>query len=222
MSKEAGEKTRILIADDHHMVRQGIRQLLEREADFAVVGETDSGLEAIKLTRELMPHVIAMEARLPGLSAIETTKRIKAELPETAVLILTTHDDQDYVVGLLGAGATGYMLKSAKGDELVQAIRFVKSGEFVSHPLIAQKIFRRMRRQPVALDFGEHLTTREVEVLRLAAKGRSNRDIADQLGVGVRTVKGHLMNIFDKMHVSSRTEAVMEALKRGWISIEDD
>ena len=221
MSREA-HKTKIIIADDHHMVRQGIRQLLEREADFDVVGETDNGLETIKLARELVPHVIVMEAHLPGLSAIETTKRIKAELPETAVLILTTHDDQDYVVGLLGAGATGYMLKSAKGDELVQAIRFVKSGEFVSHPLIAQKIFKRMRRQPVALDFGEHLTTREVEVLRLAAKGRSNRDIADQLGVGVRTVKGHLMNIFDKMHVSSRTEAVMEALKRGWISIEDD
>jgi DNA-binding NarL/FixJ family response regulator len=126
-----------------------------------------------------VPHVIVMEARLPGLSAIETTKRIKAELPDIAVLILTTLDDQDYIVGLLGAGATGYMLKSAKGEELVQAIRFVKSGEFVSHPLIAQKIFRRMRRQPVALDFGEHLTAREVEVLRLAAKGRSNRDIAD-------------------------------------------
>ena len=221
MPREA-QKTKILIADDHHMVRQGIRQLLEREADFDVVGETDNGLEAIKLARELVPHVIVMEARLPGLSAIETTKRIKAELPNIAVLILTTLDDQDYIVGLLGAGATGYMLKSAKGEELVQAIRFVKSGEFVSHPLIAQKIFRRMRRQPVALDFGEHLTAREVEVLRLAAKGRSNRDIADQLGVGVRTVKGHLMNIFDKMHVSSRTEAVMEALKRGWISLEDD
>ena len=220
MPREA-QKTKIIIADDHHMVRQGIRQLLEREADFDVVGETDNGLEAIKLARELVPHVIVMEARLPGLSAIETTKRIKAELPDIAVLILTTLDDQDYIVGLLGAGATGYMLKSAKGEELAQAIRFVKSGEFVSHPLIAQKIFRRMRRQPVALDFGEHLTAREVEVLRLAAKGRSNRDIADQLGVGVRTVKGHLMNIFDKMHVSSRTEAVMEALKRGWISIED-
>ena len=220
MPREA-QKTKIIIADDHHMVRQGIRQLLEREADFDVVGETDNGLEAIKLARELVPHVIVMEARLPGLSAIETTKRIKAELPDIAVLILTTLEDQDYIVGLLGAGATGYMLKSAKGEELVQAIRFVKSGEFVSHPLIAQKIFRRMRRQPVALDFGEHLTAREVEVLRLAAKGKSNRDIADQLGVGVRTVKGHLMNIFDKMHVSSRTEAVMEALKRGWISIEE-
>ncbi len=114
------------------------------------------------------------------------------------------------------------MLKSAKGEELVQAIRFVRSGEFVSHPLIAQKIFKRMRRQPVALDFGEHLTTRELEVLRLAAKGKNNRDIAVQLGVGVRTVKGHLMNVFDKMHVNSRTEAAMEALKHGWINIEDD
>ena len=220
MSEEA-QKTKIVIADDHHMVRQGIRQLLEREPDFDVVGETDNGLEVVKLARELMPHVIIMEARLPGLNATETTKRIKTELPDTAVLILTDYDEQDYVVGLLGAGATGYMLKSAKGEELVQAIRFVKSGEFVSHPLIAQKIFKRMRRQPVALDFGEHLTTREAEVLRLAAKGKNNRDIAAELGVGVRTVKGHLMNVFDKMHVNSRTEAVMEALKRGWISIEE-
>jgi len=114
------------------------------------------------------------------------------------------------------------MLKSAKVEQLVQAIRFVKAGEFVSQSLIAQKMFRRMRRQPIALDFGEHLTTREIEVLRLAAKGRNNRDIAAQLGVGERTVKGHLMSIFDKMHVNSRTEAVMQALKRGWINIDDD
>jgi NarL family two-component system response regulator LiaR len=221
MSREA-QKTRIVIADDHHMVRQGIRQLLEREPDFDVVGETDNGLEAVKLARELMPHVVVIEARLTGLSSAETTKRIKTELPDTAVLILSSLEDQDYIVGLLGAGANGYMLKSAKGEELVQAIRFVKSGEFVSHPLIAQKIFKRMRRIPVTLDFGEHLTAREAEVLRLAAKGKNNRDIAAELSVGVRTVKGHLMSIFDKMHVNSRTEAVIEALKRGWITIEGD
>ena len=222
MSREAEEKTRILLADDQHMFRQAIRQLLGREADFEMVGEADNGLDTVRLAHELKPHVVVMEARLPGLSATETTRRIKTELPETNILILTNHDEQDYVVSLLGAGANGYMLKSAKGEQLVQAIRFVRAGEFVSQSLIAQKMFRRMRRQPVALDFGEHLTTREVEVLRLAAKGRSNKDIASQLGVGVRTVKGHLMNIFDKMHVNSRTEAVMEALKRGWISIEDE
>jgi DNA-binding NarL/FixJ family response regulator len=222
MSRTAEEKTRILLADDQHMFRQAIRQLLGREADFEMVGEADNGLDAIRLAHQLMPHVVVMEARLPGLSAAETTRRIKAELPETCILILTNRDEQDYVVSLLGAGANGYMLKSAEGEQLVQAIRFVRAGEFVSQSLIAQKMFRQMRRQPVTLDFGEHLTTREVEVLRLAAKGRSNKDIASQLGVGVRTVKGHMMSIFDKMHVSSRTEAVMEALKRGWINIEDD
>ena len=222
MPREAEEKTRILLADDQHMFRQAIRQLLAREADFEMVGEADNGLDAVRLAHQLMPHIVVMEARLPGLSATETTRRIKSELPETCVLILTNHDEQDYVISLLEAGANGYMLKSAEGEQLVQAIRFVKAGEFVSQSLIAQKMFKRMRRQPVALDFGEHLTTREVEVLRLAAKGRSNKDIASQLGVGVRTVKGHLMNIFDKMHVRSRTEAVMEALKRGWIGIEDD
>ena len=222
MSNAAEEKTKILLADDQHMFRQAIRQLLSREADFEMVGEADNGLDAIRLAHQLMPHVVVMEARLPGLSAAETTRRIKAELPETCILILTNRDEQDYVVSLLGAGANGYMLKSAEGAQLVQAIRFVRAGEFVSQSLIGQKMFRQMRRQPVTLDFGEHLTTREVEVLRLAAKGRSNKDIASQLGVGVRTVKGHMMSIFDKMHVSSRTEAVMEALKRGWINIEDE
>jgi DNA-binding NarL/FixJ family response regulator len=222
MNRNAEEKTRILLADDQHMFRQAIRQLLGRETDFEMVGEADNGLDAVRMAHELKPHIIVMEAHLPGLSSTETTKRIKAELPEIYVLILTNHDEQDYVISLLGAGANGYMLKSAKGEQLVQAIRFVKAGEFVSQSLIAQKMFRRMRRQPIALDFGEHLTTREIEVLRLAAKGRNNRDIAAQLGVGERTVKGHLMSIFDKMHVNSRTEAVMQALKRGWINIDDD
>jgi DNA-binding NarL/FixJ family response regulator len=118
MSREA-EKTKIVIADDHHMVRQSIWQLLEHEPDFDVVGETDNGLEAVKLAHELMPHVIVIEARLPELSSAVTTRRIKTELPNNAIFILTTLDEQDYIVGLLGAGATNYMLKSAKGEELV-------------------------------------------------------------------------------------------------------
>lgn len=222
MSGEARYKTRILLADDHHMVRQGIRQLLEREVDFEVVGEADNGLEAVRLAREVRPDVIVIEARLPELDAVEVTRRLKAELPEASILILTTFDDEEHVVSLIGAGADGYLLKNAHWDELAQSIRLVGAGEFVSHPVVARQLYRRATRRLVAVDSVEHLTRRELEVLRLAAKGMSNSDIAHELGLGLRTVKGHFEAIFSKMGVRSRTEAVLEALKRGWVCLKDE
>jgi len=214
-------KIRILLADDHHMVRQGIRQLLEHETDFQVVSEADNGLETVRLARELKPNVIVMEARMPKLNAGETIRRIKADHPQAVVLVLTTHDGEEYVVGLVGAGAAGYLLKSAYGEELVQAIRSVCAGEFVCNSAVAPKLVKRAaQREPVTLNSVDHLTGREVEVLKLAARGMSNRNIAAQLGIGPRTVKHHLMNIFDKMSVGSRTEAVLKALRHGWISLE--
>ena len=223
MSGEEGRKTRILLADGHHMVRQGIRRLLESEADFEVVGEADNGQEAVRLAREVKPDIIVMEASISKLDSLEITKRVKAEHPEVAVLILTASEEEEYIVGLVAAGAAGYLLKSAHGDELMQAIRFVRAGEFVCHPAVAQRLLKHaVRPQPVALDFGQHLTRREAEVLKLAARGLNNRDIASCLGLTERTVKGHLMNVFGKMRVASRTEAVLEALKRGWVSLEDE
>ena len=222
MSEETRRKTRILLADGHHIVRQGIRRIFEGEPDLEVVGETDNGLDAVRLARELRPDVILMEARMPKLDGLEVTRRIKAELPEAAVVVLTTCDDEEYIMGLIGAGAAGYLLKSTRGDELAQAIRFVRAGEFVFHPVVAQKLYRRATRRVVAVNSVEHLTHRELEVLKLAAKGMSNRDIAGELGVGLRTVKGHLEIIFGKMGVKSRTEAVLEALKRGWVCLEDE
>jgi DNA-binding NarL/FixJ family response regulator len=216
-----GEKTRILIADDHHMVRQGIRQLLECENDFEVVGETDNGLDAVRLAHELNPEIIIMEARMPRLSGVEATRRLKLEHPQAAVLILTDSDDDEYITGLIGAGATGYLLKSAHGEELMQAIRLVRAGQFVSDPMVAQKLYKRTTQRPPAVTSTEHMTHREMEVLKLVARGMNNRDIAGELGVGLRTVKSHLEMIFSKMGVNSRTEAVLEALKRGWVSIED-
>jgi len=221
VSGQRGGKARIFLADDNHLVRQGIRQLLEREADFEVVGEADNSLDAVRLVGELKPDIIIMEARMPKLSSAEAIRRIKSEHPQTAVLILTTYDDDEYIVGLIGAGADGYLLKSAHREELAQAIRLVRAGQFVSHPVVAQKLYRQATRRPLAVTSIEHLTHRELEVLKLAARGMSNRAIAGELGVGLRTVKSHLETIFSKMSVSSRTEAVLEALKRGWVSIED-
>ncbi len=222
MSGEQIRKTRILLADGHHVVRQGLRRLLEREEDFEVVGEAANGMETLKLARELKPDVILMEARMSKLDGVEVTRRIKEEHPEAAVLVLTTCDDEEYIMGLVGAGAAGYLLKSAYGEELAQAIRFVRTGDFVSHPIVAQKLYKRATRRAVMVDPAEHLTRRELEVLRLAAKGMNNRDIAGELGVGVRTAKGHLEAIFSKMGVVSRTEAVLEALKRRWVTLQDE
>jgi len=222
MSEDERHKTTILLADGHHIVRQGIRRIFDGEPDLEVVGEADNGQETVRLARELMPDVVLMEARMTKLDAVEVTRRIKAEHPEAAVVILTTHDDEEYIMGLIGAGAAGYLLKSACGDELAQAIRFVRNGDSVFHPVVAQKLYRRATRRPVAVDSAEHLTHRELEVLKLTARGMSNRDIAGELGVGLRTVKGHLEGIFDKMGAKSRTEAVLEALKRGWVSLLDE
>ena len=219
MSVETKRKTRILLADGYDVVRQGIRHILEREPDFEVVGDTDNGQEAVKLARELRPDVLLMEARMAKLDSVEITRRVKAEHPEAAVVVLTTCDDEEHIMGLIGAGAAGYLLKSARADELAQAIRFVRGGEFVCHPVVAQKLYKRATCRPIAVNSVEHLTHRELEVLKLAARGMSNCDIAGELGVGLRTVKGHLESIFNKMGVRSRTEAVLEAMKRNWVSL---
>jgi len=222
VSGEERRKTKILLADGQHMVRQGIRHLLECEADFEVVGESDNGLEAVRLARELKPDVIIMEARMPKLDSPEAIRRIKSEHPEAAILVLTLHEEE-CSIELLRAGAGGYLLKSAKGEELAQTIRMVRAGQFVCDPLVERNLLKNAARpQPVPLDFGQHLTRREAEVLKLAAKGMSNRNIAGYLGLTERTVKGHFLNIFGKMGVSSRTEAVLEALRRGWVSLENE
>lgn len=206
------------------MLRQGIRELLERESDFQVISEVGDGEEAVSQAAKFNPDVILMDVGMPKLSGLEATKKIKAEHPEIVVLVLTIHDEDEYIMGLLEAGAAGYLLKSAYGEELIQAIRSARSGEFVLHPVVMKKLLQRAnhhRLKPIRLEGVEQLTGRETEVLRFMATGMSNKEIAQKLGVGVRTVKGHLVNVFAKMRVSSRTEAVLSALKQDWISLED-
>lgn len=211
------QRTKILLADDQHVVRQGIRQLLEQEADFEVVGDTGNGLEVVKLSHELKPDLILMEARISKQDGVEIISRVKAEHPKIAVLILTSTEEEDYIVGLVAAGANGCLFKNTCREELIQAIRSIRAGGFVCDPALAHRLSKRTAAQPVMVNSAEHLTHRELDVLKLTGKGMSNKDIAIQLGIGSRTVKHHLMNIFDKMNVRSRTEAVAKALRHGWL-----
>lgn len=214
----------ILLADDHVLVRQGTRELLDHEEDMQVVGEAGDGEEAVRLTSDLHPDVIIMDIAMPKLNGIEATKRIKDIHPDSTVLVLSAYDDDQYVFALLEAGAAGYLLKDVPSHELVEAIRAVHAGESVLHPTIARKVINRFA-SPARARSGEsmveELSNREMEVLRLAATGMTNLEIAKELVLSARTVQGHLSNIFSKMSVGSRTEAVIQALRRGWLTLED-
>jgi DNA-binding NarL/FixJ family response regulator len=209
-------KIRVLLADDHVVLRQGTRHLLEREPDLEVVGEAGDGEEAVRLTTQLKPDVVIMDVAMPHLSGIEATKQIKARMSSIAVLILTGYDYDEYIFSLLEAGAAGYLLKDVSGDELIDAVRAVYAGEPVLHPVVVRKLMTRVYSPPATAAEGrpqELLTQRELEVLTLAAKGMSNKDIAEKLVISVRTVQAHLRSIFNKMGVGSRSEAVLQGLK---------
>lgn len=218
-------KIRVIIAEDHAVVREGTRQLLEREDDIEVAGEAPNGAEAVALAERLNPDVAIMDISMPVMGGIEATKRIKAVRPATAVLILTAYDDDQYVFALLSAGAAGYLLKDVPSSEVVRAVRAVHAGEPVLHPAIARKLLARFASEAQSAQHsggdGAHLTERERDILRLAACGMSNSRIADRLTVSARTVQAHLTHIFDKLGVGSRTEAVITGLRRGVLRLED-
>ncbi len=219
------DKIRVIIAEDHAVVREGTRQLLEREPDIEVVGEAADGAEAIALVERLAPDVAIVDISMPIMTGIEATEQIKLVRPATAVLILTAYDDDQYVFALLAAGAAGYLLKDVPSTEVIRAVRSVHAGEPVLHPAIARKVMARFaskteHEQPVRRE-EVLLTEREREVLRLAAQGMSNSRIAAQLYVSVRTAQVHLTHIFNKLGVGSRTEAVIAGLRRGLITLED-
>ena len=217
-------KVRILIADDHAVLREGMRDLLNREKDFEVVGEAGDGEEAARLGKELKPDVVIMDIVMPKLNGIEATKLIKQVSPSSAILILTAYSDIHYILGLLEAGACGYLLKSARGSEVVGAVRTVSYGESVLDSLVTQKLLQRVvsseRGNSEARSAGQ-LTARETEILRLAARGMSNKDVADTLFLSLRTVKAHLTNIFNKLGCGSRIDAIIKGLREGYITLDD-
>jgi len=199
------------------MVRAGIRQLLESEQDIQVLAEAGDGEEAKSLIQQHKPDVAVLDIQMPKASGIEVTRWVRAHLPEVGVLILTAYDDDPYVMAVLQAGANGYVLKTAKTDDLIQAVRDVYEGKSALDPAVTRKLMSNIFRHPEKISV-ESLTERELDVLRLAAKGFTNKAIGVQLNISDRTVQGHLAHTFAKLQATSRTEAVMRAVSLGWIS----
>jgi len=222
--RDQADKITIVIADDHPLLRQAIRDILEKQSDFDIIGEAGDGVEAIKSAEDLTPDVIIMDISMPNMDGLQATRKIKETNPRVAILVLTVHSDDQYILGILQAGAAGYLTKSVFGDELVQAVRGVVAGEMVLSPTIGQRLLKQAARyptKPVPLEAGEKLSMRELEVLKLAARGMSNKDIANELGLSLRTIKGHLAETFSKLMVGSRTEAVITGLQAGFLTLDD-
>jgi two-component system, NarL family, response regulator LiaR len=220
---ESAQPIKILLAEDHVVVRESIRQSLERKADFKVVGEASDGEEAVSMSLELKPDVVIMDISMPKLNGIEATKQIKSTQPSVAILVLTAYDYEQYIFPLLAAGAAGYLLKDVSSRELIHAIETVHKGESVLHPAIARKVLQRFKRSGdnTGEEVTKILTDQEITVLKMAAKGMNNKSIADELSISVRTVESHLASIFSKLNVGSRTEAVIQAMREGWFTLEE-
>jgi len=224
IAKRQSGKTEIVLADDHPLLRKALKDLLGKEKDFEIAGEAGDGREAVRLATEISPNIVIMDISMPNMDGLEATQQIKATCPDVAVLVLTVHTDDECILEILQAGAAGYLIKSAFGDEVVQAVRAVVTGEMVLSHAIGQRLMKQAARyptRPVSLEAGEKLSTRELEILKLTARGMSNKDIAQTLGIKLRTVKGHLADIFSKLRVASRTEAVIAGLRTGFLSMDD-
>jgi len=214
------EPIKILIADDHPVVREGLISMIKREPDFKVVGEAANGIEAVNKTKELKPDVVLMDLRMPELDGVEAIRQISATVPGTRFIILTTYSDDEFIFKGIEVGARAYLLKDAPREDLFKAIRAVHRGESLIQPVVASKVldrFAELSRQAQAP--AEVLSEREIEVLALMAKGDANKEIAAQLHITDSTVKTHISSIFQKLNAKDRTEAVMQAIKRGIIKI---
>lgn len=221
------EEITILLADNHIVVRESIRKFLETEAFFKVIGEAGDGEAAVQMAMNLQPQVIIMDIEMPILNGIEATKQIKENCPDSLVLVLTAYDYEEYVLALLEAGASGYLLKDISGKELIRSTYAVFYGENILHPSITGMVLKQLRfknsnksdENMENMENMEPLTNREQEVLNYAAGGLKNREIADQLNVSVRTIEAHLGHIFAKLGVNTRTQAIMTSMRKGLIEM---
>ncbi|WLR50611.1 response regulator transcription factor [Bacillus tianshenii] len=225
--------TRIVIIDDHQLFREGVKRILDFEEDFNVVAEGDDGTDAVKLVEQHQPDVVVMDINMPHINGVEATRRLVEKYPDTNVLILSIHDDESYVTHALKTGARGYLLKEMDADALIEAVKVVAEGGSYLHPKVTHNLVNEYRR----LASGEQkasgnslgdieyrkplhiLTRRECEVLQLLADGKSNRGIGETLFISEKTVKNHVSNILQKMNVNDRTQAVVVAIKNGWVQV---
>ncbi len=218
------EPIRIVVADDHWLMRDGTCHILEQCPDLKVVGDAEDGQHALELIERLQPDIALLDIRMPKLNGIEVVRRMKERSPNTKALMLTAYDDDDYIIALMEAGALGYLLKTARPSELIDAVQRVHQGESVLHPSIAMKVARLWARlrDSIGQEVSGQISPREREVLQLAANGLRNKAIADKLSISVRTVEGHFHSIFAKLSVSSRIEAVLCALSRHIVTLEEE
>lgn len=219
------KKIKILLADDHPVVREGFSVILETKEEIQIVGEAKDGGEAVELARQLLPDVILMDVHMPGMTGVEATRIIKREMPHIGIIVLTMYEDQQHIFDLVRAGATGYLLKDSDSTEILAAIHAVSKGESLLHPSVASKILAEFsllaegkgKKKSVL----EHdLTEREVTIIRLVANAKSNKEIANVLNLSEKTVKNHVRNIFHKLHVYDRTQAAILAIRKGIIELE--
>ncbi|MBY6037072.1 response regulator transcription factor [Fictibacillus nanhaiensis] len=230
----APEQTRIAIIDDHRLFREGVKRILDMEDQFSVVAEGDDGSEAENIVRDHNPDVVLMDINMPNINGVEATRRLVEKSPETKVIILSIHDDETYVSHAVQTGASGYLLKEMDADSLIEAVRVVAEGGAYLHPKITYNLLNEFRRLSttsktqsnktgfVEVEYRKPLhilTRRECEVLQLLADGRSNRTIGEELYISEKTVKNHVSNILQKMNVNDRTQAVVEAIKNGWVKV---
>ncbi|MGG3905336.1 response regulator [Geobacillus stearothermophilus] len=222
-------KTRIAIIDDHQLFREGIKRILEFEGDFEVVAEGSDGSEALSIVETYRPDLVLMDINMPDINGVEATKQLIEAYPDTKVVVLSIHDDEHYVMRALQMGATGYLLKEMDADTLIEAVRIVAEGGSYLHPKVTHNLIREYRRltsekdgvavkqevrRPLHL-----LTRREWEVLQLLADGKSNRAIGEALYISEKTVKNHVSSILQKLNVNDRTQAVVVAIKNGWVEV---
>ncbi|WP_322814431.1 response regulator transcription factor [Chloroflexus sp.] len=216
------EQITVLLIDDHRVVRQGLRDFLELQPDIEVVGEAGSGVEGVKLACELLPDVVLMDLVMPGIDGVETTRRLKAVSPSSQVIVLTSFADDDKVFPAIKAGAISYLLKDISPEDLAHAIRAACRGEAVLHPDVAAKLMQEFNRPRPNEAPVEQLTPREMDVLRLVAKGMSNKEIAETLVVSEKTVKTHISNILSKLHLADRTQVAIYALRKRLVPIDEE